>query len=132
MLLFFGVSNAQTNAVITLGFVGQNTAANANVEVYNNSSGLMPLGTVNGAIRRIVITANGEYYYPPTITPNSSGTGGLITLSNDSIGIFTQTANLQTMIIHQAPSIILAENYYQLTTDDDFELLAIDSETDVI
>ena len=127
-----GVSNAQTNAVITLGFVGQNTAANANVEVYNNSSGLMPLGTVNGAIRRIVITANGEYYYPPTITPNSSGTGGLITLSNDSIGIFTQTANLQTMIIHQAPSIILAENYYQLITDDDFELLAIDSETDVI
>lgn len=127
-----GVSNAQTNAVITLGFVGQNTAANANVEVYNNSSGLMPLGTVNGAIRRIVITANGEYYYPPTITPNSSGTGGLITLSNDSIGIFTQTANLQTMIIHQSPSIILAENYYQLTTDDDFELLAIDSETDVI
>ena len=127
-----GVSNAQTNAVITLGFVGQNTAANANVEVYNNSSGLMPLGTVNGAIRRIVITANGEYYYPPTITPNSSGTGGLITLSNDSIGIFTQTANLQTMIIHQAPSIILAENYYQLTTDDDFELLAIDSESDVI
>jgi len=116
-----GVSNAQTNAVITVGFVGQNTAANANVEVYGG----------NGAIRRITINANGEYYYPPTITPNSSGTGGVITLSNDSIGIFTQTANLQTMVIHPAPSIILTENYNQLTTEDDLELLGIDSESDV-
>ena len=116
-----GVSNAQTNAVITVGFVGQNTAANAKVEVY--------AGT--GAIRRITITANGEYYYPPIITPNSSGTNGVITLSGNSIGTFTQTANLQTMIIYQSPSIILAENYYQLTTDDDLELLSIDSEEEV-
>jgi hypothetical protein len=115
------VSNSQTNAVISVSFVGQNTAANANVEVYSDT----------GAIRRITINNSGEYYYAPTITPNSSGIGGVLTLSSNSIGNFTQTANLQTMIIYQSPSIILGENYYQLTTDDDLQTLSIDSEEEI-
>ena len=91
------VANSQTNAVITVGFTGRNTAANASVEVYNNSSGLEPAGTVNGAIRRVTINSNGNYYYTPTATPNSVGSGAA-TFTVNPIS-WSQTANAQTAII---------------------------------
>jgi len=90
------VANSQTNAVITVGFTGRNTAANASIEVYNNSSGLEPAGTVNGAIRKVTINSNGDYYYTPTATPNSAGSGAVFTFDPTN---WTQTANAQTAII---------------------------------
>jgi hypothetical protein len=96
------VANAETNAVITVGFTGRNTAANVLVEVYDNSSGLMPVGTVNGAIRKLTVNSNsalsgvGEYYYTPDVTPNSGGSDAVITFNPVS---WHQTANAQTAII---------------------------------
>ena len=66
------------------------------IEVYDNSSGLLPAGTVNGAIRRITINSPGNYYYTPDVTPNSAGVGAVIV---PNITNWTQTANAQTAII---------------------------------
>jgi hypothetical protein len=100
----FGVANSQTNTVITVGFTGRNTAANAIVEVYNNSSGLEPAGTVNGAIRKVTINNNsalqgtGIYYYTPNAVPNSAGSGAAISINPVP---WNQTANAQTAIIYK-------------------------------
>ena len=82
-----GVSNTETVAVIDVGFTGTNTAAQGIVEVYPS----------NGAIRRISISSQGEYFYAPSVTPNSGGTGAVIRVN--SVGTFSQTANGQEMII---------------------------------
>ena len=82
-----GVSNTETVAVIGVGFTGTNTAAQSSIEVYPS----------NGAIRRISISSNGEYFYAPTVTPNSGGAGAVIRVN--SVGTFSQTANGQDMII---------------------------------
>ena len=82
-----GVANVQTNAVISVGFTGRNTAAQSAIEVYPS----------NGAIRRISISSQGEYFYAPDITPNSGGTGAVLRVN--SVGTFSQTANGQEMII---------------------------------
>jgi len=82
-----GVSNTETVAVIDVGFTGTNTAAQGTVEVYPS----------NGAIRRISISSQGEYFYAPSVTPNSGGTGAVIRVN--SVGTFSQTANGQEMII---------------------------------
>ena len=82
-----GVSNTQTVAVIDVGFTGTNTAAQSAIEVYPS----------NGAIRRISISSNGEYFYAPTVTPNTGGAGAVIRVN--SVGSFSQTANGQEMII---------------------------------
>lgn len=82
-----GVSNTQTVAVITVGFTGTNTAAQSSIEVYPS----------NGAIRRVSINTPGEYFYAPTVTPNSGGAGAVIRVN--SVGTFSQTANGQEMII---------------------------------
>ena len=92
-----GVSNTETVAVIDVGFTGTNTAAQSSIEVYNNSSGLMPAGTVNGAIRRVTISTPGEYFYRPDVTPNTGGAGAIIRVN--SVGTFSQTANGQEMIV---------------------------------
>lgn len=80
------VANSQTNAVITVGFTGRNTAANASVEVYSG----------NGALRKVTINSNGNYYYTPTIAPDSAGSGAAFTLNPVN---WSQTANAQTAII---------------------------------
>jgi hypothetical protein len=86
-----GVANTQTIAIINVQFLETNTAAVGTVEVYPS----------NGAIRKIAITSNGAYYYPPTILPNSAGNNAeLITTT----GAFTQTANLQTAIFSYVPT----------------------------
>jgi hypothetical protein len=82
-----GVSNTETVAVIDVGFTGTNTAAQSSIEVYPS----------NGAIRRISISSNGEYFYAPTVTPNTGGVGAVIRVN--SVGTFSQTANGQDMII---------------------------------
>ena len=82
-----GVSNTETIAVIDVGFTGTNTAAQSSIEVYPS----------NGAIRRISISSQGEYFYAPDITPNSGGTGAVLRVN--SVGTFSQTANGQEMII---------------------------------
>ena len=82
-----GVSNTQTVAVIGVGFTGTNTAAQSSIEVYPS----------NGAIRRVNISSNGEYFYAPTVTPNTGGTGAVIRVN--SVGSFSQTANGQEMIV---------------------------------
>jgi hypothetical protein len=93
------VANDQTNAVITVGFTEQNTAANVLVEVYNS----------NGAIRKLtvntqsVLRGTGSYYYTPDVTPNSGGTGAVITINPVS---WYQTANVQRAIIISANSSI--------------------------
>jgi hypothetical protein len=85
----YPVSNVQTVANITVGFTGQNTPANVSVEVY----------PANGAIRNLTINTQGNYYYPPDITPDSAGTGA--DLRVNSKGIFTQTANNQDLIVYK-------------------------------
>jgi len=85
----YPVSNVQTVANITVGFTGQNTPANVSVEVY----------PANGAIRNLTINTQGNYYYPPDITPDSVGTGA--DLRVNSKGIFTQTANNQDLIVYK-------------------------------
>jgi hypothetical protein len=82
-----GVSNTETLAVINVGFTGTNTAAQSSIEVYPS----------NGAIRRVSISSQGNYFYAPDITPNSGGTGAVIKVN--SVGTFSQTANGQEMII---------------------------------
>ena len=90
-------SNSQTNAVITVGFTGRNTAANVSVEVYDNSSGLLPpSNTANGTIVKLTINNPGNYYYTPNVTPNSVGSGAVITFNKTN---WTQTANAQTAVI---------------------------------
>ena len=93
-----GVSNTETIAVIDVGFTGTNTAAQSNVEVYSS----------NGAIRRITIDSQGEYFYTPNITPNSGGTGAVLSIR--SVGTFSQTANNQAAIIFKDPLLFLAED----------------------
>jgi hypothetical protein len=91
------VPNVETSAVITVGFTGRNTAANVAIEVYDNSSGLLPpSNTVNGEIVKLTINSPGNYYYTPNVTPNSAGSGALITFNPVS---WYQTANAQTAII---------------------------------
>ena len=82
-----GVSNTETVAVIDVGFTGTNTAAQSSIEVYPS----------NGAIRRVNISSMGEYFYAPTVTPNTGGAGAVIRVN--SVGTFSQTANGQEMII---------------------------------
>lgn len=82
-----GVSNTETIAIIDVGFTGTNTAAQSSIEVYPS----------NGAIRRISISSQGEYFYAPNVTPNSGGTGAVLRVN--SVGTFSQTANGQEMII---------------------------------
>ena len=83
----YPVSNVQTKANITVGFVSKNTPASASIEVYDNSSGLMPVGTVNGAIRTITISVPGNYYYAPDIIPNSAGFITSITANSGAVGV---------------------------------------------
>ena len=99
-----GVANVQTTAVISVGFLGKNTSANASVEVYSG----------NGAIRNVTLNYDGNYYYKPTIGFDSAGTNGIIR-TNDVT--FTQTANAQTAIIVQSASAIIAENYNELVIE---------------
>ena len=80
------VANAQTNAVISVGFTDRNTAANVAVEVYSG----------NGAIRKLTINNDGNYYYTPDVTPNTAGSGAVITFNPVS---WYQTSNAQTAII---------------------------------
>jgi len=82
-----GVSNTQTVAIINVGFTGTNTAAQSAIEVYPS----------NGAIRKVIISTPGEYFYTPNVTPNTGGTGAVIHVN--SVGTFSQTANGQSMII---------------------------------
>jgi len=118
------VANAETLTVITVGFTEQNTAANVIVEVYNNSSGLEPAGTVNGAIRKVTVNSNsvlqgaGKYYYTPDATPNSAGSGAIITLNPIS---WNQTANAQSAIIISTttPTIITESGYISETEQGD-------------
>jgi hypothetical protein len=100
-----GVANSQTIAVIDVGFIDTNTAAAGTVEVYPS----------NGVIRKVTVTSNGSYYYPPTITPNSVGTTSAVLTAN--VGAFNQTANAQTAIITQTTSGLMAENYFEITTE---------------
>jgi len=110
-----GVANTQTIAIIDVGFVETNTAAVGTVEVYDNSSGTMPVGTVNGAIRKITVTSNGAYYYPPTIRPNSAGNNAILITT---AGAFTQTANLQTAIFSYQPKSVYTEDGIEIETED--------------
>ena len=80
------VANVETNAVISVDFTGRNTVANAAVEVYSG----------NGAIRKLTINNAGEYYYTPDVTPNSAGSGAIITFNPVS---WNYTSNAQTAII---------------------------------
>ena len=89
------------------------------IEVYDNSSGTMPVGTVNGAIRKITITSNGAYYYPPIITPNSAGNNAILITT---AGAFTQTANLQTAIFSYIPKSVYTENGDEIETEDGITL----------
>jgi hypothetical protein len=106
------VANDQTNAVITVGFAEQNTAANVLVEVYGG----------NGAIRKLTVNSQsalkgtGSYYYTPDITPNSGGTGAVITINPVS---WYQTANAQSAIIISANSSIrlMTENDIIIITE---------------
>ena len=50
----------------------------------------------NGVIRRLTVNGVGEYYYTPDVTPNSAGSGAVITFNPVS---WYQTANAQTAII---------------------------------
>ena len=112
-----GVSNTQTVAVITVGFTGTNTAAQTSIEVYNNSSGLMPAGTVNGAIRSVTINTPGEYFYRPNVSiyANNTGTGAILRVN--SVGTFTQTANNQEGIIQKYPLLFLTEDGFSVTSE---------------
>jgi hypothetical protein len=100
-----GVANTQTIAIIDVGFVETNTAAVGTVEVYPS----------NGAIRKVTVTSNGAYYYPPTITPNSAGNNAVLTTTT---GAFTQTANLQTAIITYQVLPVYTENNNEIETED--------------
>ncbi len=100
-----GVANTQTIAIIDVGFVETNTAAVGTVEVYPS----------NGAIRKVTVTSNGAYYYPPTITPNSAGNNAVLTTTT---GAFTQTANLQTAIITYQVLPVYTENNIEIETED--------------
>jgi hypothetical protein len=71
------VSNVETVANITVGFTGQNTPANVSVEVY----------PANGAIRKLTINTQGNYYYPPDVMPNSSGIITSITANSGAVGV---------------------------------------------
>jgi hypothetical protein len=115
------VANTQTTTVIGVGFTRQNTAANVIVEVYNNSSGLMPEGTVNGAIRKVTVNSNsvlqgaGKYYYTPDATPNSAGSGAIISFNPVS---WYETVNAQSAIIISTtnmPTIITESGYIDET-----------------
>jgi len=79
-------ANTQTVATISVGFTGRNTAANAAIEVYPG----------NGAIRKVTLNSNGEYYYTPDVRPNSAGANAVFTFNPVS---WYQTANAQTAVI---------------------------------
>jgi hypothetical protein len=105
------VSNVQTTAVIGVGFTAQNTAANVLVEVYPS----------NGAIRRLTVNSNsvlrgaGKYYYTPDATPNSAGSGAIVSFNPVS---WYQTANAQSAIIISTtttPTIITESGYIDET-----------------
>jgi hypothetical protein len=72
-----GVANTQTIAIIDVGFVETNTAAVGTVEVYPS----------NGSIRKVTVTSNGAYYYPPTITPKHVGGVANVTVNTGAIGV---------------------------------------------
>lgn len=101
-----GVANTQTIALINVDFIDTNTAAVGTVEVYPS----------NGAIRKVTITSNGEYYYPPTITPNSAGYNAVLITTT---GAFTQTANTQAAIITYDSLSVYTEDGNEIETEDD-------------
>jgi hypothetical protein len=110
------VANVETNAVITVGFTGRNTAANVLVEVYSG----------NGAVRKLTVNSNsdllgvGEYYYTPDATPNSGGSGAVITFNPIS---WHQTANAQTAVIITNPVYLVSDSDVELDTDDDEDII---------
>jgi hypothetical protein len=110
-----GVANTQTIAIIDVDFIETNTSAVGTIEVYDNSSGTLPVGTVNGAIRKVTVTSNGAYYFPPTITPNSAGNNAILITT---AGAFTQTANLQTAIFSYIPKSVYTEDGNEIETED--------------
>jgi hypothetical protein len=77
--IFDATTNSQSNVVFTVATTG------------------------NGAIRKLTVNNPGEYYYTPTVTPNSAGAGAVITINPVS---WTQTANDQRAIIISANSSI--------------------------
>ena len=72
----YPVSNVQTVANITVGFTGQNTPANVSVQV-----------DANGSIQKLTINTQGNYYYPPDITPNSAGFITSVTANSGAVGV---------------------------------------------
>jgi len=72
--VFDATTNSQTNVAFTLTTTG------------------------NGAIRKLTTSSVGEYYYTPSVTPNSAGSGAVITFNPVS---WYQTANSQTAIIYK-------------------------------
>jgi len=112
------VANDQTQAIIAVGFAEQNTAANVLVEVHGS----------NGAIRKLTVNSQsalsgtGSYYYTPDVTPNSGGTGAVITINPVS---WYQTSNVQRAIIISANSSIrvMTENDIIIVTEQGKDIL---------
>jgi hypothetical protein len=72
-----GVANSQTIAVINVGFTETNTSAVGTIEVYPS----------NGSIRKVTVTSNGAYYYPPTIVPAHVGGVANVTVNAGAMGV---------------------------------------------
>ena len=102
----YPVSNVETKANITVGFTGQNTPANVSVQV-----------DANGSIQKLTINTQGNYYYPPDITPNSAGTGADLRINNK--GIFTQTANNQSLVVFKKDPVVFTteDSNYMIATE---------------
>jgi hypothetical protein len=112
----YPVSNVQTKANITVGFTGQNTPGNVSVEVY----------PANGAIRKLTINTQGNYYYPADLVPNSAGTGADLRIN--SKGIFTQTANNQALaILERDPVAFTTEDSNYIITTEDGNVILLES-----
>jgi hypothetical protein len=112
----YPVSNVQTKANITVGFTGQNTPGNVSVEVY----------PANGAIRKLTINTEGNYYYPADLIPDSAGTGADLRIN--SKGIFTQTANNQALaILERDPVAFTTEDSNYIITTEDGNVILLES-----
>jgi hypothetical protein len=70
--VFDATTNGQSNVVFTVSSTG------------------------NGAIRKVTLNSNGEYYYTPDVRPNSAGANAVFTFNPVS---WYKTANTQTAVI---------------------------------
>ena len=109
------VANVETKANITVGFTGQNTPGSVSVQV-----------NANGSIEKLTINTEGNYYYPANLIPNSAGTGADLRIN--SKGIFTQTANNQSLaILERDPVTLTTEDSNYIFTTEDGNVIILDS-----